>query len=182
MQLTLTVITLPIPGPVPAASRHNDTATFDATDVAPGKYTVTVTVSDGKHDVTCSTEITGLKKNYPPTASVEPATFDVTQGDTVNLRCAATDANNDPLTYSWSVNGQSLAATGPQISFGSEGRTPGEYTVTCTVSDGEATATASAKGNVRERIIPNKPPTIECLTTTMIPREAPSNACQGDRS
>ncbi|NLT67432.1 MAG: PKD domain-containing protein [Acidobacteria bacterium] len=146
---------------------NNDTATFDATDVAPGKYTVTVTVSDGKHDVTCSTEITVLKKNYPPTASVEPATFDVTQGDTVNLRCAATDANNDPLTYSWSVNGQSLAATGPQISFGSEGRTPGEYTVTCTVSDGEATATASAKGNVRERIIPNKPPTIECLTTTM---------------
>ena len=31
-----------------------ETVTFDATGVAPGSYTVTATVSDGKHQVTCS--------------------------------------------------------------------------------------------------------------------------------
>jgi len=146
---------------------NGDTATFDATNVAPGKYTVTVTVRDKKHVVTCSTEITVLKKNYAPTASVEPSSFALTQGETQNLRCIGTDANNDPLTYTWTVNGQNLAAAGPQITFGSEGRNPGTYTVACNVSDGEVTTSASATGTVKERIKPNQPPTIDCLTTTM---------------
>lgn len=148
-------------------SGTGDTATFDATNVAPGKYTVTVVVSDGKHEVSCSTEITVLKRNVAPTARVEPSTFDATQGDTVTLRCIGSDQNNDALTYSWTVNGEKLAATEPQIQFGTEGRKPGSYTVVCTVSDGEATGTAQAAGTVRERVRPNQPPTIECQTTSM---------------
>jgi outer membrane protein OmpA-like peptidoglycan-associated protein len=148
-------------------SGTDDTATFDATDTAPGKYTVTATVRDKTHEASCSSDITVLKRNYPPTATVEPSTFDITQPESVDLRCIAKDANNDPLTYAWSVDGQNLAAAGPQITFGSEGRKPGNYKVTCTVSDGEATATASSTGTVRERVIPNQPPAIECLTTTM---------------
>jgi len=144
-----------------------DTATFDATGVAPGKYTVTATVSDGKHEVKCSSEITVLKRNHAPTASIEPSTFNITQGDTVNLKCNGSDPDNDQLTYSWSVEGQKLAATGPQIAFGSEGRNPGKYSVTCTVSDKEESATATVAGTVNQRIIPNKPPTVECQTTTL---------------
>jgi outer membrane protein OmpA-like peptidoglycan-associated protein len=144
-----------------------DTVTFDATGVAPGKYTASVTVSDKKHQVSCSTGITVLKRNHPPTAAVEPRTFTITQGESQNLRCIGSDPDNDPLTYAWSVNGQSLAAAGPQISFGSEGRQPGTYTLTCTVSDGEASTSANSTGTVRERVIPNRPPTIDCLTTTM---------------
>jgi outer membrane protein OmpA-like peptidoglycan-associated protein len=148
-------------------SGTGETATFDATDIAPGKYTVSATVSDKKHTASCSSEITVLKRNKPPTAIVEPSSATITQGESANLRCNASDPNNDPLTYAWTVNGQPLAASGPQISFGSEGRKPGDYTVACTVSDGELSANSSAKVTVRERIIPNQPPTIECLTTTM---------------
>jgi outer membrane protein OmpA-like peptidoglycan-associated protein len=144
-----------------------DTATFDATGIAPGKYTVTGTVSDRKHEVSCSADISVLKKNIPPTVSVEPSSFTITQGESQNLRCIGSDANGDPLTYSWSVNGQSLAATSPEITFGSEGRNPGTYNVQCTVNDGEASASATSVGTVKERIIPNQPPTIDCLTTTM---------------
>jgi outer membrane protein OmpA-like peptidoglycan-associated protein len=147
---------------------NGDTATFDAANLAPGKYTVTSTVSDGRrHQASCSSEITVLKRNVAPTASVEPSSFTLTQGESQNLRCVASDANNDPLTYTWSIDGQSVAASGPQMTFGSEGRKPGNYTVVCAVSDGEATTKATATGTVRERIIPNKPPTIDCLTTTM---------------
>jgi outer membrane protein OmpA-like peptidoglycan-associated protein len=144
-----------------------DTVTFDATDIAPGKYTVSVTVADKRHQASCSSEITVLKRNHAPTATVEPSTFTVTQGDSQNLRCIGSDPDKDPLTYAWSVNGERLAAAGPQISFGSEGRKPGTYTVTCSVSDGEATGSGNSTGTVRERVIPNKPPTIDCLTTTM---------------
>jgi outer membrane protein OmpA-like peptidoglycan-associated protein len=148
-------------------SGTGDTATFDATNVAPGKYTVTVSVSDGKHKVDCSTEITVLKRNHAPTARVEPSTATLTQGESADFRCVGSDPDNDRLTYAWTVNGQPIAASGPQISFGSEGRKPGDYAIACTVSDGEASANSSAKATVKERIIPNQPPTIECLTTTM---------------
>jgi outer membrane protein OmpA-like peptidoglycan-associated protein len=142
-----------------------DTATFDATGLAPGTYRVTGTVRDKKNEVSCSSEITVLKRNQPPTASVEPSSFSVVQGGSQNLRCIGNDPNNDALTYSWSVNGERLAAAGPQITFGSEGRAPGAYKVVCEVSDGEESASASSSGTVTMK--PNKPPTVECLTTTL---------------
>jgi outer membrane protein OmpA-like peptidoglycan-associated protein len=148
-------------------SGTGDTATFDATGLAPGKYTVMVTVSDGKHRVSSSADVTVLKRNHAPTATVEPGTFEITEGESANLRCVASDPDNDPLTYSWSVDGQNLAAAGPQITFGSEGRKPGIVKIACAVSDGEASATASSTGTIRARVIPNHPPAIECLTTTM---------------
>jgi outer membrane protein OmpA-like peptidoglycan-associated protein len=148
-------------------SGSGDSVTFDATGLAPGKYVVTVTVFDGKYKADCSTEVTVIQKNRPPTATVEPGTFSVTQGESANLRCNASDPDNDPLSYAWSVDGQQLAAAGSQIAFGSEGRKPGTYTVTCAVSDGKLSASSASKGTIRERIIPNQPPTIECLTTTL---------------
>jgi outer membrane protein OmpA-like peptidoglycan-associated protein len=142
-----------------------DTVTFDATGVAPGKYTVTATVFDGKHQVTCSSEITVVKKNLPPTVECSPANTTITMGESATLTAKATDPNNDSLTYRWTVNGQPLAADTPSITFGSEGRQPGTYKVELTVSDGELTASCSITVTIRER--PNRPPTIECLTTTL---------------
>ena len=145
-----------------------DSATFDATGLVPGKYTVGVTVKDRKqHQASCSSEITVLKRNHAPTASVEPGTFALTQGESATLRCIAKDPDNDKLTYTWLVDGQKLAEASPQMTFGSEGRKPGNYTVTCTASDGEESASGTSKGTVRERIIPNQSPSIECMTTTM---------------
>jgi len=144
-----------------------DTATFDATGVTPGKYTVTATVKDKKHSASCSSDITVLKRNHAPVASVEPSTFDLTQGESVNLLCKASDPDSDPLTYSWTVNGEKLAAAGSQITFGSEGRNPGTYNIACTASDGEASASGTSKGTIRARVIPNQPPTIECQTSTV---------------
>jgi outer membrane protein OmpA-like peptidoglycan-associated protein/plastocyanin len=140
-----------------------DTAEFTAAD--PGTYTVTSTVSDGSHTVSCSSEITVAKRNAAPTVSIDPATFNLAPGDSVNLRCLAEDVNNDTLTYSWTVNGQKIAAEGPQITFGSEGRNPGSYDVTCTVSDGEFTASATSKGTISAKA--NQAPTINCQTTTV---------------
>ncbi len=144
-----------------------DQVTFDATGVAPGKYTVTVNVSDGKHTVSCSSEITVIKKNLPPTVTCAPSSTTITQGESATIRATASDPNNDPLTYTWTVDGQKLAAEGASITFGSEGRQPGNYTISVTVSDGELTASCSSTVTVKERIRPNQNPRIECLTTSV---------------
>jgi len=167
-------------------SGTNGTATFDATGLKPGKYTVKATVSDNKkHEASCTSDITVAKLNHPPTASIEPRTFNIEQGESVDFRCTGNDPDNDPLTYSWTVQGQRIPSTGNRITFGSEGRNSGNYTVACTVSDGEASpVTASASGTVREKPKPKDPekpidpvkpppeppkkaPTISCQTTTV---------------
>jgi len=144
---------------------NGDTVTYETADAAPGVYNIGVTVSDGKHDVSCSTQITVLKKNYPPTVSVEPASISMIQGESKTLNANASDPNNDALTYEWTVDGEKLAASGPQVTFGSEGRMPGNYDVKVTVSDGEASAESIAKVTVKEK--PNKLPTIDCVTAAV---------------
>jgi outer membrane protein OmpA-like peptidoglycan-associated protein len=143
----------------------DSTATFDATGVAPGKYTVTATVSDGEHSVSCTADITVLKRNLPPTVTLQPETATVILGESTTFRATASDPNNDPLTYVWTVNNENVAAAGPELVFGSEGRQPGDYTVTVTVSDGELSANDSSTVTVQPK--PNRQPTIECLTTSV---------------
>jgi outer membrane protein OmpA-like peptidoglycan-associated protein len=143
----------------------DSTATFDATGVAPGKYTVTATVSDGEHQVTCSSEIIVNKRNLAPTVSCAPESATIIAGESTTIRATASDPNKDALTYAWTINGQSVAASGPELVFGSEGRQPGQYTVAVTVSDGELSANCSSTVTVNEK--PNRPPTIECLTTSV---------------
>jgi outer membrane protein OmpA-like peptidoglycan-associated protein len=144
-----------------------DTVEFDATGVAPGRYTVTGTVSDGKLESSCTSEVTVIKKNLAPTVSCEPSSARVTQGETATIRAAGADPNNDRLTYTWNVNGEKLAAESPTLNFGSSGRRPGNYTVTVTVSDGELSASCSSTVTVVEVVKPNTAPKIECLTTTV---------------
>jgi outer membrane protein OmpA-like peptidoglycan-associated protein/opacity protein-like surface antigen len=144
-----------------------ENATFDSTGLAPGKYPVTVTASDGKYSASATENVTVLKRNVAPVVSIEPASGNITQGDSLPMRCVASDANNDPLTYSWTVNGQPLASSANSITFGTEGRSPGQYTVACAASDGEATTTATAPVTVKEYIRPNQPPRVDCLSTTV---------------
>jgi outer membrane protein OmpA-like peptidoglycan-associated protein len=138
-----------------------DAATFDATGIAPGKYTVTAVVSDGEKTATCSSEITVLKRNEAPTVRCEPTSTTATVGDSVSIKASASDPNNDQLTYTWTVNGQKLAADTPSITFGTAGRDPGDYTVKVDASDGEFTATCSTVVTVRAAPKVNRPPVIE---------------------
>ena len=142
---------------------NGDQADFSAS--AAGNYTVTATVSSNRETASCSSQITVNRRPVAPTVSVEPASFSLLPGESANLRCVASDPNNSTLTYAWTVNGERLAAQGPQVTFGSEGRTPGSYDVTCSVSNGDLSASATSKGTIRER--PNQAPTISCQTATV---------------
>jgi outer membrane protein OmpA-like peptidoglycan-associated protein len=143
-----------------------ETATFDATGVNPGKYSVTVMVADKyKHSVPCSTDVTVEKKYLPPTVtcSVSPNSIQVGESATVVAKAASPDGS--PLTYSWTVNGQAQAGSTPEFVFGSAGREPGNYSIVVTANTGKFTASCSSSVTVRE--IPIPPPTISCLSPTV---------------
>jgi outer membrane protein OmpA-like peptidoglycan-associated protein len=112
---------------------------WNSKEVQPGKYTVTVTCDDGRGGTgNASSDVTVEQKpNTPPVISscaANPATITVGQQSTITT--TASDADNDPLTYSYTTSGGKVTGTGASVQFDSTGAAPGTYTVTCTANDG----------------------------------------------
>jgi outer membrane protein OmpA-like peptidoglycan-associated protein len=82
-------------------------------------------------------------------------------GDIVAVHAAASDPDNDPLTYSWVTTGGSVEGNGADARWNSSVATPGTYTVKVRVDDGRGgTADCSTDIGVQPR--PNRPPTMTC--------------------
>ena len=128
-------------------------------DAAPGRYTITVNVDDGRGGTaSASADVTVVARpDRPPTVSVcaaDPDTLIV--GQKANITAAASDPDNDPLTYTYSATAGKVSGTGPQAQFDSAGLAPGPYAVICHVDDGKgATAESRAEIQVQE---PPPPP------------------------
>ena len=143
-----------------------DTVTFDSTGVTPGKYTITTTVSDDYgHSVPASADITVNKLYLPPTVSCSVDQSSIMVGESATVRATANSPDGSPLTYAWTVNGETQAASSPTFTFGSQGRQPGNYTIGVTVNTGKFTASCTSAVTIRELPIP--PPTIQCQTPTV---------------
>ncbi|HEY1468064.1 MAG TPA: OmpA family protein [Candidatus Acidoferrum sp.] len=103
------------------------------------------------------------KPNHPPVAACSADKPSVYQGsnDVIGIHVNATDADNDPLTYSYTATGGTVEGTGPDARWNSSGLAIGSYTVNAKVDDGRGgTATCSADVAVTKR--PNRPPVISC--------------------
>ena len=121
--------------------------TFTA-DVA-GTYVGTLTVSDGKLSSAAQTvAVTAAVANVAPVANAGTAQ-NVTIGSLVTLDgSASSDANNDPLTYAWTLTSRPAGSTAslgnptaPRPTFTSD--LAGSYVGTLTVSDGKAFSAGS---------------------------------------
>jgi len=78
--------------------------------------------------------------NHPPvisTLTADPSSVDINQ--TTTITCIASDPDDDALTYVWTKTGGTFegSITGPTITWRAPS-TEGNYTVSCEVSDGEA--------------------------------------------
>ncbi len=151
---------------------QDTSATFDSTGVSPGNYTIMAEVSDGEATASCSVDVTVEKNKKPPTINCQPSTVQITEGESTTLTAQASDPNGDALTYSWTVDGQSVTNNSPTFEFGSAGRSIGNHTVTVTVTDVDGMS-ASCSFTVTINRRPNSNPTVSLsLNPTQV------NACE----
>jgi outer membrane protein OmpA-like peptidoglycan-associated protein len=101
--------------------------------------------------------------NHPPTISctADKSMVYLDSADAVAIHCAASDPDNDPLTYTWSSTGGKVDGNGPQVRWLSAGTPLGSYTITAKVDDGRG-GSASSSVAIRVEPKPNHPPTITC--------------------
>jgi outer membrane protein OmpA-like peptidoglycan-associated protein len=103
--------------------------------------------------------------NHPPVAacSINPASVYAGSSDAVAVHVNATDPDNDPLSYSYTVTGGTVDGTGADARWSTTGLAQGSYTVNSKVDDGRGgTATCAADLTVAPK--PNQPPVISCAT------------------
>lgn len=114
---------------------QNGSAVFDSTGLSPGTYKLSAEVRDKKFMVPCEVEVAVEKNTQPPTIACQPSSPSVTEGGSITLQAQASDPNNDPLTFAWTVDGQSVTNDQDSFNFGSAGKSLGSHAVKVTVTD-----------------------------------------------
>jgi hypothetical protein len=103
------------------------------------------------------------KPNHPPVAACSAEKPSVYQGfnDPVAFHVNATDADNDPLTYSYTATGGTIDGTGADVRWVPTGLAVGSYTVNAKVDDGRG-GTATCSADIAVAVRPNRNPVISC--------------------
>lgn len=105
-----------------------------------GVYTVTVTVDDGRGGVVGGSAVITVINTPPVISSITADKTSAVVGDTVNATCAATDADGDPLSYSW-LDGYGWSATGASAQY--KVTSIQVSALTCVVDDGDTNGKVS---------------------------------------
>jgi outer membrane protein OmpA-like peptidoglycan-associated protein len=121
-----------------------------------GGHTVQVTVTDVDNmSANCEFNVTvDRRPNTGPSVALTLDNDEVYAGDRVSANAEASDAEGDPMTYAWTLDGQRRSDTSSTISIDTTGLSGGRHSVAVTVEDdrdgsGSATQTLS----VREKIV-----------------------------
>ena len=132
-----------------------ETVKVDTSALAPGEYTVTGTVKEGKpgkeglkpwETATCTAGLT-VKAFEPPTISCSASPSTIKPGDTATITAVGVSPQNRPLTYSYTASAGTVTGTGTTAEYSSAGAPTGAVGITCNVSDDKG-HTASAQTNL----------------------------------
>lgn len=112
-------------------------ARWNSTGAAIGSYTITAKVDDGKGGVAmCSADIKIEERpHHPPTITCAPERNSMIAGEKVTVQSTANSPDNLKLTYAYSATGGHISGDGPAATFDGTGVAPGNYTITCGVTD-----------------------------------------------
>ncbi|HXM99000.1 MAG TPA: OmpA family protein [Candidatus Dormibacteraeota bacterium] len=141
-------------------SGNDATAHIDTTGLAPGSYSVTANLSDGKKNgaASCSARFT-VKEPRPPVISCAADPNIVPANGTTTVRSTANSPDGRKLTYNYSATAGEISGTGDSATLNTRGASPGHITVTCNVSDDRiAPLTASATTMITVEAPPPPPP------------------------
>jgi hypothetical protein len=130
-------------------------ATIDTgviTAVAPGSATITVGYTENDITKTDTVAVTvSAEVNHPPVISnltADPSSVNI--NETTTMTCTASDEDvGDTLTYTWTKTGGTFegSTSGSSVTWRAPS-TEGNYTVSCEVSDGEASDSKSVNISV----------------------------------
>jgi len=108
-----------------------ETFTFDASSYGSGEHTVSVRVSDGSRQTDDDAVQWSTRVVAPPTIrDVQPGNTEATIGEPVVFSASATDPGGyTPLSYEWSIDGQTFDGSSVERTFQSAGERSVELTV-----------------------------------------------------
>ena len=147
------------------ASGSDTTEKLDTSNLAPGEYTVTCTVKEGKpgkeglkpwETATGTAGIT-VKAFEPPTISCSVSPETIKPGDTATVTSVGVSPQNRPLTYSYTATAGTVTGTGTTAEYSSAGAPTGAVGITCNVSD-DKDHTVSANTQLTILAPPPPPP------------------------
>jgi hypothetical protein len=73
--------------------------------------------------------------NHAPVIAIEADSTEIAIGGSAVITASVYDADNDPLTYSWSAASGQIIGSGEKVTFNAAGLTAGTYTIQATASD-----------------------------------------------
>ena len=120
-----------------SAAGTDTTAAISTKDLAPGTYTVTGHVVEGKHpyeQAECTSTFT-VQPFDPPTISCSSNPSTVQPGDPVTITAQGVSPQNRPLTYSYSATAGTITGNTGTATLSTASTPPGPITITCTVVD-----------------------------------------------
>jgi len=131
---------------------------WNSAGVAPGNYTITARVDDGQGNTqSCSDDVTvNAKPNPPPTMTCAVDRSSVLVGERVNVSANVNDQSGTPLSYAWQATGGQIVGSGATVQLDTTGLSPGSYTVTGRVQNGNGGA-ADCTTNVSVQVPPPPP-------------------------
>ncbi len=105
---------------------------------SPGNYFVTVDVSDGRDTVSVSEPLElEVLPNQPPVINRLKAEKTILLiGTSTVIRCAASDPEDDEITYEWSADGGEFSGDGEEVTWTASGGCGDQVTITITINDG----------------------------------------------
>ena len=127
------------------------TSSITVADLAPGEYIFTVTITDALGNKRTDTvRVTVLENQAPVITSLSADSTEINVGQDVTLTVVATDNENDPLTYTWTMSEDSgFSMQGSVITVSDLKK--GSHTFTVTVSDGRSEVHDSITIEVKEK-------------------------------
>jgi hypothetical protein len=112
-------------------------AAINTKDLAPGTYTVTGHVVEGKHvyeQASCTSSFT-VQPFDPPTISCSSNPSTVQPGDPATITSQGVSPQNRPLTYSYAATAGTITGNTSSATLSTASTAPGPITVTCSAVD-----------------------------------------------
>ncbi len=158
----------------------DNAGTVNTSGLAPGSYTVTARISDGKKaSASCSASFSVKEPpKHPPSISCSANPTTVMSGDASTISCSCSSPDNRSLSYAWRSSGGRLSDSGATAQLDTAGMGAGSVTINTTCSDDRGLSDSTSTGV--SVTVPPPPPQAEKINECSFAKNnaRADNACK----